>query len=100
MDAHDVLLAAPVAQQPAELTGWKLVKQSRLDEITKYAADPSEPCYEGRGLYDDREVRNNWSRCASNLDAIACELRAIRDGDDDEDLAEAQEAIKAQGGSQ
>lgn len=69
--------------------GWKLVKQARLDEIAKCAADPSEPCYRGRNVYDENKVHGNWEACRSQLSSITEEIEGIWAGWDDEDLQEA-----------
>lgn len=86
-DSSPVPAAIEDAQPLAVPEGWKLVKISRLNEIAKLSVDPSKDAYEGRGLYDDRIIRENWQACSSRLDSIKEELHAITEkGWDDEDL--------------
>lgn len=75
--------------------GWKLVKQSRLDEIARLSADPSVPCYRGRNTYDEDKVHGNWVACKSNLSSIQVASEAIRDGWDDEELQDAARSARA-----
>lgn len=83
LEAQVSALAAGQAVAPE---GWKLVKQSRLDDIAGYANDPSVPCYRGRNIYDDQKVHQNWEACRSSLSGVKDELQAIREGWDDEEL--------------
>lgn len=81
--------AAGAVAGPSAPEGWKLVKQSRLDDIADYAKDPSIACYRGRNIYDEQKVHQNWEACRSSLSSVEDEMRAIREGWDDEELQEA-----------
>jgi len=48
-----------------------------LKRIRDEAADPSQPCYQGRNLYDDGEVLRNWTRCQSSLSNAADSIGSL-----------------------
>lgn len=72
--ARELLAQQPAAAVPA---GYALVKIEHLNSIKEAAKDPSQPCYQGRGLYDDQIVFRNWSSCIDSLSAVREVLQDI-----------------------